>query len=320
MAIIFDPLPDPFPLFDLRNVFTEGIQAAGINAALDFIAEANKPWSYYAGVASGAGALATGIPGAQATLFIVGNALDFYVFKSPEGSLIDMYLDGVAYTQFNTWAANDLWEAVQVNFGTDAQRRVEFRNAGLPAENTSGIAWMALGGPFTLSGIDPQVRERTPGMALVNIVSFSLTDSDGDSNTVPFYIDTGLTIAEYQAFVDDIAPKLDAVTGSVIDAVTLTINLSVPGGVKGSAVAGIENQRGGNFSFSAANSRYKHSTRIPGITDDHFAGKSVKVGDAGDVDALVTAILTGVTPAIPRDRQGNDLTGLATAVKTFRRK
>lgn len=320
MAIIFDPIPNPFPYFNLRESVTAGIQAAAVNVALDFIIEANKPWAYYAGVASGAGALATGIPGAQATLYVVGQSLDFYVFKSPEGATLDLYLDGIAYTSVNTFAANEVWELIQVTFADGAQRRIDFRNAGPAVGNTSGISWLGIGGPFTLDGTDPQVQQRTPGMALVNIVSFSFTDSDGDSNTVPFYMDTGLTIAEYQAFVTSMAPTLDALTGSLIDGAALTINLSLPGGLKTEPAAGIENQRGGNFSFVAANSRYKHSLRVPGIADEHFSGKAVNTGDAGDVDAFVTAVLTGVTPAIPRDRQGNDLTSLAAAVKTFRRK
>lgn len=319
MAIIFDPLPDPFPYFDLRNAFTAGIEAAAINTALDFVIQANKPWAYYAGVASGAGALACGIPGAQATLFVVGNTLDFYIFKSPEGSAIDLYLDGIAYTNFNTFAANEVWEAVQVAFTDGVQHRVDFRNAGPGAGNTSGIAWMALGGPFTISGSNPYVQQRSSNnMALVNIVSFSVRDSDGDTNSIPIYVDTGLTVAEYQAMVTAFAPLLDTIVGSVLESASLTIDMNLPAGLKTDPVANIENQKGANLSFSAANSRYKHGMRIPGLLPTLFSGKSVNTGDA-DVAAFVQAILNGEATAVPRDRQGNDLTGLVTAVKSFRK-
>lgn len=319
VTIIFDPVPTPFPYFDLRESVSSGITAAGINAALDFIIQANKPWTYYTGVAAGAGALATGIPGAQATLYIVGQTLDFYIFKSPEGSSIDLFLDGVAYTNFNTFAANEVWELVQVTFADGAQRRMDFVNAGPGAGNVSGTSWMALGGPFTLAGSNPYVQQRTTSnMALVNIISFSVRDSDGDSASIPIYVDTGMTIAEYQAFVTFFAPLLDSVLGSQIDSSTLTLNMTLPGGLKTEPVANIENQKGGNLSFMAANSRYKHSTRLPGLLPANFSGKSVLT--TGDMDTLIQGIIAGDATVIPRDRQGNDLTALASAVKTFRRR
>lgn len=316
MSLIFEPDPG---IFDLREIISGGLKQAATLAAIDFIAQENKSWAYYTGVGVGGTAVATGIPGAVASIYVVGTTLDFYVLKSPEGSNVDVFLDGVAAATVTTYALDTIWEQIQITFAEDAVKRVDFVNAGAPPENTSGISWMALGAPFTLEGSNPYYKQRSQNMALVNIISFSLLDDDGDTNSVPFYVDTGHTIGDYQLFVDSMAPALDDITGALITGASLTVNLTLPGPLKAAPVANSENQRGGNFSYLAANSRYKHSTRVPALLDTKFSGKSVNTTDP-DVQTFLTTMLTGVAPVIPRDRQGNDLTSLSAAVKAFRRK
>lgn len=154
------------------------------------------------------------------------------------------------------------------------------------------------------------------------VVSISLTDSDGDTNSAPFYLDTTYTLAEYEGFGQQIAALVDSTSDSKIDAINLTLSIALPGGLKANAVANSENQKGANLAFNTA-TRYKHTLRIPALTPAKFSGKSVNTSDA-DVTALVNAMTAGLTVSgtdmFPRDPYGNDIVSLATAVKSFRRK
>lgn len=316
MSLIFDPDPQKF---FLRENFQQGLVLGSLFGVADWLNSDFQGWGYYAGVVAGSTVLATYGPGAQATLYAAGTALDFFVFKSPEGSTIDVFLDGFSSTRIETYAANSVWEAVSIPLVEGVLKRIDLRHTGPSPGNTEGVSVMAFAGPFTLQGTNPQIKQRTSNMALVNIISFSIRDDDGDVASIPVYVDTGLTVVEYQLLVTNLAPLIDAVIGGVIDAATLTLNMSLPAGLKAAPTQYSETQIGGNFTFTAANSRYTHSIRIPAIDPAKLSGKSVNLADT-DVAALVTGLENGSGPAIPRDRQGNDLVAVTAATKTFRRK
>jgi hypothetical protein len=157
---------------------------------------------------------------------------------------------------------------------------------------------------------------------MATLISYTLLDNDGDRNTVPIFVQDGLTLAQYSEFAIDFGTLLDAVTASKIDAVNLTINVPLDGGWSSSPGATAENQMGGLFNFST-DGRFTHSIRIPGLTSASFNGKEVVV--SGPTSTLVDAITDGLTVTgpvdiLPQNGHDEDLVSLNTATKSHRRK
>lgn len=159
-------------------------------------------------------------------------------------------------------------------------------------------------------------------MAIPTMISFTLRDSDGDPNTVPIFVQSGLTLAQYTSFSDAAVALLDAVTGAKVESANLTIGIALPGGLKASAVANSENQLGALFSLNTP-ARYKHGLRVPAWLPALFAGKEVDLEGAGVaafVNMLTAGLDIGGTQVTPRDGYDNDLVSVATATKSHRRK
>lgn len=150
-------------------------------------------------------------------------------------------------------------------------------------------------------------------MAIPTLVSFSLTDSDGETSSLPIFVQSGLTLAQYETFVSNAAPLIDAVTGCKLNSASITIYPTLPNGLKASPAAGVENQRGANFLFNTG-ARYRHSIRVPGWLA--FSGQTVNLEAAG-VGAFIDMLVTGLAPVTPRDGYDNDLVSLARAVKSW---
>lgn len=310
------------PTVSVWQMLGQGAMQAILAAAGDFIAGQNKPWTYYLGIGSSGAAMATGIPGAAITMYAMGETLDTLFLHSPEGSLVDCYLDGIAVGTINTYSANQVWQNFQVNLDTTRYKRVDFVNRTTASGNVSGIAWMAIGG-LTLAGLNAQFQEHMNSMPNPFSVSFSIEDRDGDNSTVIIFLDSTFTLAQYAGFVTNFAPLLDAVTQGKIVSATLNMDMTLPGGLKASATSTAENQVGGLWTM-ATPARYKHGIRVPALVDSLFVGKNVNYSAAGAAQNFTNAITGGVdvsgTQIIPRDGYGNDLTSVATAVKSIRRK
>lgn len=314
-------LPSPTSV-SVYTALGTGLVQAALAAAGDFISGNNKPWTYYAGVGTAGAAMATGIQGAALTIYAMGETLDALFLHSPEGSEVDVYLDGIAIGMINTYSASEVWNTFQVNLDTSRFKRVDFVNRAPSAQNLAGFGWLALGG-LTLAGLNAQLQEQGASMPNPYSVSFSIEDRDGDNSTVIIFLDPTFTLAQYQGFVTAFAPLLDAVTQGKVVGATLNMEMSLPGGLKAAATATAENQVGGLWTMSTP-ARYKHGIRVPALIDALFVGKNVNYSAAGAGQNFTNALTGGVdvagTQIIPRDGYGNDLTAVATAVKSIRRK
>lgn len=153
-------------------------------------------------------------------------------------------------------------------------------------------------------------------MALVDVVSFRLIDADGDSKTLPVYIPSGDTLANITTFAQAVGAALDDASGCLLDAISVTANIALPGGIKSAAVAGSEVQKGALLSFDAANTNYKQSYYVPGWLDAGFSGNAV---DNTGVYAAFIALLVTTAGIDATDRDGNDLTAYISGVKKFRK-
>lgn len=286
--IIYDPSPG---WVFLRNALEQGLIDAATLAGAQFLAEANKPWAYYGGVALGGTAAATGIPGAAWTVYAAAETLDILVFKSEEGSLIDVFIDGIATAQISTYLANEVWENFVLDLGNRKQARVDFVNAGIAPGNTSGIAWMALG-PFTTPD-NQRVLFGDPTMPTK--INFRLDDSETDVSTdvVAIYVTDGLENATLQAVADAWVTLIEAVTGSEIVSIDFVGNLAVNGQTRTEPDAGSVNERGGNITFTTTGPR-REGFRIPAILPAIMSGNEFSTGNA-QIAAIVTELTTGAT-------------------------
>jgi len=156
----------------------------------------------------------------------------------------------------------------------------------------------------------------------VNTINFRFLDSETDSKpaTLPIYVPTGHTLAEYQAFADAAGTVLDNLSGAKIDEVELVLALSKTNmGIKASAVAGHVNERGGLLGMANAG-QWKDSIRIPAILTSVMSGDAFSL-----VDPLVSPVILMLTNGdgvvFPRTRDGFVWTGTGLyGKKSFRRK
>lgn len=182
MPMIYEPSPAEFGLLvELRNALGAGLTQAGILAAADMIAHKDTPWTFYAGVAAGATAAACGVPGGAATLYVIGDVLDFYLLKSPEGSNVRVFIDGIAYSTIDAYTTATLWEAVQVSLSGDPNttKRVDIVNDGpSPTHpNPDDSYWFGIRSPLGVSG-GSETIVRPDGDHLTQIWTLRLTIED----------------------------------------------------------------------------------------------------------------------------------------------
>lgn len=316
MTIIYSPEK----IFDLREELEGALVVAAFRAALDFIAGINQPWVYYAGVALGQMAIATGIPGAAATLYAVGDTVDALLFKSPDGSDARIFLNGIAHATIDTYAASAVWEWVNLATLVGAQpNRIDIVNNG-PSSNpsASGIAWLAMG-PLSIVGQGAYARE----VDKVNTLLYRLKDSETDKNeaSVPVYLPSGLTLAVVQAFSDFFVPLLDDGTGSQVMEASVTFELTLPGGLKATPDANILNERGGLITFDTTGPR-ADSFRIPAILPAIMSGDSFSLEDSV-IAALITALTTehssAGTPVRPVTSQNYQYSAARAGKRSFRK-
>jgi hypothetical protein len=155
-------------------------------------------------------------------------------------------------------------------------------------------------------------------MAVVSVLSYSIVDDDGNAKSMPIYIPAGATVANIQAFSDAMAPLLDDVLDGVINAVTLSIGLTLPGGLKSSPVAGSNVQEGALISFDVASSNYSHSIFVPAWAQAFFSGSQVTLEDT-EPGLFATQMVSGSNTIAPSDRAGLDLTSVLSGSKRFRK-
>lgn len=316
-SIIYEPAAE---ILNLREIVSGGIVQAGILAAVDFIAGDNKPWSYYAGVFSGAAAVATGIPGAAATLYVVGDVLDAYVFKTPDSSDLRIFLNGVQVASLETYALTEVWEAIQsIALDPNKVNRVDFVHNG-PGLQAASFGWLALSNIIvTGTTTTPQVLRSLTVAHDTLVFRFKDSESDTRESSIPVYLPTGFTLAQVQTYSDAIGLELDALTGAQMTTVEITFQLTLPAGVKNAPVAASLNERGGLITFDTSGPR-SSSIRIPAMSTTIMPGDSFALTNAS-VAALITRLTTQTTAANvrPVTDQGHNWVTARKGAKSFRK-
>ena len=335
MPMIYDPGPGEWPLLvELRQALTGGIQQAAILAATDFIAKRNQPWTLYAGVAAGVTAAACGIPGGAATLYVIGDVLDFYVFKSPKGSLIRIFLDGVAMSTVQSYAAANLWEAVQVQMTGGAPnqiRRVDIVNDGPdpnhPDPNES--YWTGVRGPFTVTG----GRETLVGVSGAHLahtwtIRYTIEDNKGQESVVSVNVKAPAVI---QSSADDpfeyakaLGNTIHEMTRGRIVSATLTRRIPTPPTWQYTPLPGSDVEEKGVFKFLAGTGNYYTTVTVPTFDEELVGGWGEIDTDAAQVEAFVNLMTRPYQTAQrwnvrPCDARGEVITRLYSAAEEFSR-
>lgn len=284
----------PQLVFNVRKALEGAFIKAGQQLAGDFLAQNNQPWTFYVGSVFGHAAAATGIPGAAAVLYVIGDTLDYYVLKTPEGSDVKVFLNGVQVTSLPTFAATEAWELIQgLVLDNNRVNEIVFVNDGPATGNESGISWMTLGPIEVINGFAEGAQP-----VAYNTITFRTQDTETDGNktkSIPVNLPTGHTLAEYQAWSDNAAPILDAALDAKIVAAELNLNLTLPGGLKGAAANNVLNERGGLLSFTTTGPR-NDSVWLPGIKRSLMPGDAVNTAST-EIQAVVTLLTTETTAA-----------------------
>lgn len=276
MAIIYEPSPKTVAL---QTALNQILKKVFLRAAVDFISRDNEPWSFYAGVGVGEGVVvASGFPGAAITLYVVGDVLDAAFLHSEDSSNVRVFLNGVAYSTFETYAAATAWELVQVVL-QEGVNRIDFVNDGVGLQNVTGIPWFALS-QLTVTG-GAEALQEIPRTPMPSVISIQLAEAaaGGDVVTVPLYVPNNLTLAQYTAFADEAATRIGAASDLTVTGATLQLNIELTGPFA-AADEDADGDIGVLVQMSTENAR-TYSTRIPGILNGRFAGKSLPRGADG---------------------------------------
>jgi len=156
-------------------------------------------------------------------------------------------------------------------------------------------------------------------MALVSVISISVVDAAGERESVRFPVPNDATVAEVQALSDDIVAAFEDLTGGYVESSAVTLALTLPAGTRISASDDHYVQTGFNLGYSAANTTYKHTVRIPAVNAALVTNGVFDVG-AQVVTDFNAIMVSGDATTLPTDRYGNDITGFIAASKSFRRK
>src|SRR5204863_8007085 len=114
-----------------------------------------------------------------------------------------------------------------------------------------------------------------------DIISYGIRDYTGDKKDVPYFIPSGGTIASAQALADTTAPLIDLATDGKIMNITMTIQLTVPSGLKSAPAVGNTVHEGALIDFSVVGSIYRWGTYFPSWKNSLFNVNDVVNAGAG---------------------------------------
>ncbi|MFB1502068.1 hypothetical protein [Thiocapsa sp. N5-Cardenillas] len=299
-----------------------------VQVVVDLVREQNQPWTYYTGLAAGTGvALATSNIRSVATFYTVAKAVDLLVLKSPEGGLIKAFVGGVETAVIDTFNESPSWQTVSILLAPEIWNRINQFDLVNEAHPTQAGAF----GYFALGDIIVTAPDDTPGelipfgddLMAYNTLTFRIADAESDTRTqsVAVYLPAGLTLAQYQAYADVIAPEIDELTEGQISGIEMTVGLTVPAGLKESPVATSYNERGGLITFDTSGPRAE-SVRIPAMSRTIMTGDEFSLSQT-DVAALITRLTTNTdlsgTNVRPRTSQDYQFSAARAGKKSLRK-
>lgn len=148
-------------------------------------------------------------------------------------------------------------------------------------------------------------------MALTDILSIAVQDYTGSRKTIPYFVPAGSTIAALQGLSDVSVALIDAGIDSKIVGAQVTVQLTLPGGLKASPIVGNTVHEGALIDYSVSGSIYRWGTYYPSWRNAGFTGNVVL--NAGAYASIITDLGQFV------DKDDNALNAYIEGTRRFRK-
>jgi hypothetical protein len=147
-----------------------------------------------------------------------------------------------------------------------------------------------------------------------------IRDYSGDEKSHPVYFDDGADFAAIQAWATAALPDLDGdIDGQIVEA-TVTLNVTLPAGLKSTAADGNRVREGANLTYAVTGSSYVNTLYVPSWANDHFNMDTVDVGDTSGTYVYDLHHAVGATGgAQPTDKYGNANAEFVKGIRAFRK-
>ncbi len=310
----------PRPFFSVQASVGTGIISALLRLAVDYLRGTNKEWAYYLGYGFGGAALATGIPGATATMYVTGaTTVKLFFEQSPGAAQAELFLDGVLQSTIDLNAVEGVLE-VLFNMPDGGQHALAIISLGTLGGVPDPTDWLSILGIETDGVLEK--GEKQP-VATFRITT-TIRDADDSTRAVAVWVPQGtLTLAQINEWAQTFAERLDAVIDGVITGQEIALEATLPVGLKASPVAASNVEETALISFDTS-TPYRDSVAIPTWTQTLFNKKDViQTGTAWDefLEAFITGLdLTGASNIAASTKLEDTYTSVARARKVFRRK
>lgn len=149
-------------------------------------------------------------------------------------------------------------------------------------------------------------------------INFTITDEKGLNSTVSIDTPDGLTLAQYGAYADAVAPYIDGITAGQILSAKMSVGLTLAGAPFGAALEGADVEEKALFVFRSANGYLKRVT-IPAVNEAVVQTSGALNEADANVAGFITMLQTGDGVVAPTDYRGDDLVSLVEARKYFGR-
>jgi hypothetical protein len=152
------------------------------------------------------------------------------------------------------------------------------------------------------------------------LLSVDVLDKLGVSTTHNLFLDAPdtSTLADFNSFLTDYAPLLDAITDGQITAAHVRQQLALPSGLKSAPASTAEVERTGLFNYTMSGNPYKFGIDVPAIADSKIVSGKINLTDS-DILAWKSFILTGVGGITIVSKFLQSLIALVDALISFRK-
>lgn len=151
----------------------------------------------------------------------------------------------------------------------------------------------------------------------------TIVDRSAHPKAMQIYFPATSTLTQLQTFVTNFAPLVNAVIDGVIASSLISVQATLPGGLRSVAVDGNRVNEGALLTFDADSTNYAHSIYIPSWANSEFNGGVINETQAITdlLDALVQGVLVNSTRVdpMPSDKYANDLVAFVKGVRAFRK-
>ena len=150
--------------------------------------------------------------------------------------------------------------------------------------------------------------------------SIQVQDADGSTKAFDLplkFDDATASLSAVLAWIAGLISALDPVIDVKVNKARVCFSVPLPGGIKSSPNAASINERTGLVQYAVSGSPFSYGVDIPGMLPSLFTGDTLAI--SGVVATLNTYLTTPSSTIVATDRNGNALTTVKKANKTFRK-